>query len=184
VHFDLEMVLVLGSLLTGLVWLLDKFILRGRRESADRHSAATTGHAQTAQVQQNAAYEPWYVEYSKSFFPVLVIVLILRSFIAEPFRIPSGSMMPTLLVGDFILVNKFAYGVRLPVLHNEILKWGDLFNSRQKLALITFSEKIRSVYNKMQGENKDYAKAVVSYLGIIFSRHISYNTLLCWWESH
>ena len=124
-HFDLEMVLVLGSLLTGLVWLLDKFILRGRRESADRHSAATTGHAQTAQVQQNAAYEPWYVEYSKSFFPVLVIVSILRSFIAEPFRIPSGSMMPTLLVGDFILVNKFAYGVRLPVLHNEILKWGD-----------------------------------------------------------
>jgi len=124
-HFDLEMVLVLGSLLTGLVWLLDKFVLRSRRESADRHSVATTGNAQTPQMQLNAAYEPWYVEYSKSFFPVLVIVLILRSFIAEPFRIPSGSMMPTLLVGDFILVNKFAYGVRLPVLHNEILKWGD-----------------------------------------------------------
>jgi len=125
VHFDLEMILVLGSLLTGLVWLLDKFVLRSRRERAGAQSVATTGHAQTSQVQQNAEYEPWYVEYAKSFFPVLVIVLILRSFIAEPFRIPSGSMMPTLLVGDFILVNKFAYGVRLPVLHNRILKRGD-----------------------------------------------------------
>jgi len=125
VHFDLEMILVLGSLLTGLVWLLDKFVLRGRRERVDAQSIATTGHAQTPQMQQNVGYEPWYVEYAKSFFPVLVIVLILRSFIAEPFRIPSGSMMPTLLVGDFILVNKFAYGVRLPVLHTRILKNGD-----------------------------------------------------------
>lgn len=124
-HFDLEMILVLGSLLTGLVWLLDKFVLRGRREAANAQSIATTRHAQTSQKQQNVGYEPWYVEYAKSFFPVLVIVLILRSFIAEPFRIPSGSMMPTLLVGDFILVNKFAYGVRLPVLHNRILKNGD-----------------------------------------------------------
>ena len=124
-HFDLEMILVLGSLLTGLVWLLDKFVLRGRREAANAQSIATTRHAQTPQKQKNVGYEPWYVEYAKSFFPVLVIVLILRSFIAEPFRIPSGSMMPTLLVGDFILVNKFAYGVRLPVLHTKILEWGE-----------------------------------------------------------
>ncbi len=125
-HFDLEMILVLGSLLTGLVWLLDKFVLRNRRERGGSRSVASAAYAKIPQVQKSPEYDdPWYVEYAKSFFPVLVIVLILRSFIAEPFRIPSGSMMPTLLVGDFILVNKFAYGVRLPVLHTRILKQGD-----------------------------------------------------------
>ncbi|NND81493.1 MAG: signal peptidase I [Gammaproteobacteria bacterium] len=65
--------------------------------------------------------EPWYLDYARSFFPVLLIVFLLRGFIAEPFRIPSGSMLPTLKVGDFILVNKYAYGVRLPILHNKVL---------------------------------------------------------------
>lgn len=67
---------------------------------------------------------PVLVEYARSFFPVVFIVLVLRSFLFEPFRIPSGSMMPTLLVGDFILVNKFAYGVRLPVLNTKIIENG------------------------------------------------------------
>ena len=67
---------------------------------------------------------PVIVEYARSFFPVVLLVLILRSFLFEPFRIPSGSMMPTLLVGDFILVNKFAYGVRLPVLNTKIIENG------------------------------------------------------------
>ncbi|RMG59155.1 MAG: signal peptidase I [Gammaproteobacteria bacterium] len=105
---DLELILVIGSAVTGGVWLLDRFLLAPRRQRI-----AGDGEA--------AIPEPWYVEYSKSFFPVLIIVLLLRSFVAEPFRIPSGSMMPTLLVGDFILVNKFAYGLRLPVLHTEIV---------------------------------------------------------------
>ena len=61
------------------------------------------------------------IEYARSFFPVLLLILLFRSFLAEPFRIPSGSMMPTLLVGDFILVNKFAYGLRLPVLNTKIV---------------------------------------------------------------
>ena len=104
---DLELILVIGSAVTGLVWLLDRFLLAPRRRAAAGDEAALP--------------EPWFVEYSKSFFPVLIIVLLLRSFVAEPFRIPSGSMMPTLLVGDFILVNKFAYGLRLPVLHTEIV---------------------------------------------------------------
>ncbi|MEW8029324.1 MAG: signal peptidase I, partial [Candidatus Thiodiazotropha sp.] len=69
--------------------------------------------------------EPLIVEYSRSFFPVIFAVLILRSFLVEPFRIPSGSMMPTLLVGDFILVNKFSYGIRLPVLNKKIIELGD-----------------------------------------------------------
>jgi signal peptidase I len=69
--------------------------------------------------------EPLLVEYARSFFPVVLIVLILRSFLFEPFRIPSGSMMPTLLIGDFILVNKFSYGVRLPVLNNKVIEMGE-----------------------------------------------------------
>jgi len=71
------------------------------------------------------AREPVVVEYARSFFPVILAVLLLRSFLVEPFRIPSGSMMPTLLVGDFILVNKFAYGLRLPVLYTKFLDIGN-----------------------------------------------------------
>jgi signal peptidase I len=73
---------------------------------------------------EEARKEPILVEYSKSFFPVILIVLLLRSFLVEPFRIPSGSMIPTLLVGDFILVNKFSYGVRLPVINTKFLDTG------------------------------------------------------------
>lgn len=69
--------------------------------------------------------EPWWIEYPKSFFPVILIVFFLRSFLVEPFKIPSGSMVPTLVVGDFILVNKFTYGIRLPLLNVKILNIGD-----------------------------------------------------------
>ncbi len=65
--------------------------------------------------------EPWYLDYSRSFLPVLLLVFLIRGFIAEPFKIPSGSMLPTLEIGDFILVNKYKYGLRLPILHTKIL---------------------------------------------------------------
>lgn len=68
---------------------------------------------------------PAVVEYARSFFPVILVVILIRSFVVEPFRIPSGSMIPTLHVGDFILVNKFAYGLRLPILHTKILSVGE-----------------------------------------------------------
>ncbi len=87
--------------LTGAVWALDVAVLRRRRPSAAR--------------------QPWWIEYSASFFPVILAVFILRSFIVEPFKIPSGSMMPTLVIGDFILVNKFTYGIRLPVINRKII---------------------------------------------------------------
>jgi len=106
--FDIELFLVVGSLVSGLVWLTDILFLQKLRSGGE------------PEKENEKAAEPWYVEYSKSFFPVLIIVLVLRSFVAEPFRIPSGSMMPTLLVGDFILVNKFSYGLRLPVLHTRV----------------------------------------------------------------
>jgi signal peptidase I len=70
------------------------------------------------------AKEPWWIEYPKSFFPVILVVFLLRSFLVEPFKIPSGSMLPTLLVGDFILVNKFTYGIRVPILNDKIVEVG------------------------------------------------------------
>lgn len=106
-----EIALVVLTLVTGLVWLLDKLVLA-------KHRAAHQGL-----LDDDA--EPWYVDYSKAFFPVLLAVLILRSFIAEPFRIPSNSMMPTLLTGDFILVNKFAYGLRWPIINKKFVDIGE-----------------------------------------------------------
>ncbi|MDR2196148.1 MAG: signal peptidase I [Gallionellaceae bacterium] len=88
-------------LLTGGIWLLDKFVLRARRTEE--------------------AVAPWWVEYSRSFFPVILAVFALRSFLFEPFKIPSGSMIPTLQVGDYILVNKYTYGIRLPLINKKIV---------------------------------------------------------------
>ena len=109
--FDIELFLVVLSAITGVIWLLDYALWRHQR-------------ARAAQQDGKKIPEPIYVDYARSLFPVFFIVLILRSFLFEPFRIPSQSMMPTLWVGDFILVNKFAYGVRLPVLHTEIYQYG------------------------------------------------------------
>ena len=78
-----------------------------------------------ANEQAKLLKQPWWVEYSVSFFPVILIVFLLRSFLVEPFKIPSSSMVPTLLVGDFILVNKFTYGIRLPVANKKIVPLGD-----------------------------------------------------------
>ncbi len=123
---DLEFVLVLGVLVTGVIWILDKLYWEPSRRKRTEQTMLSSKKVSTSMHKHTSnAKEPWYVEYSKSFFPVLLIVLVLRSFIAEPFRIPSGSMMPTLLVGDFILVNKYAYGIRLPVLKTKIIAIGE-----------------------------------------------------------
>jgi len=106
-----EIALVVLTLFTGLVWLLDKLVFAKRREA--RQGLLDDGK------------EPIVVDYSKAFFPVLAVVLILRSFVAEPFRIPSNSMMPTLLTGDFILVNKFTYGLRLPINNHKVVPVGE-----------------------------------------------------------
>jgi signal peptidase I len=100
--FGIEAALLLATVISGVVWLFDRLILKARRAPGKN--------------------EPLTVEYARSFFPIFLIVLLLRSFLFEPFRIPSGSMMPTLLVGDFILVNKFVYGIRLPVVKTKVLE--------------------------------------------------------------
>ena len=119
-NFDFPALLVGATFFTGLVWAMDAVFLAPSR----RRKAAALVQAGTAEDSEpvfKALKESTWVEYCKSFFPVILAVLLLRSFLVEPFRIPSGSMMPTLLVGDFILVNKFAYGIRLPVLNKKVV---------------------------------------------------------------
>jgi len=110
---DFSLLLVLLTGLTGLIWLVDSLFLKRRR--MDR----------AVQKSIERPRDPVVIEYSRSLFPVLLIVLLFRSFLFEPFKIPSGSMIPTLLVGDFIVVNKFAYGLRLPVVHTKFLPVAD-----------------------------------------------------------
>lgn len=119
-NFDFPALLVGATLFTGLAWAFDAAVLAPRR----RQKAAALvqgGLSRDSEQVAGVLKEPTWIEYCKSFFPVILAVLLLRSFLVEPFRIPSGSMMPTLLVGDFILVNKYAYGIRLPVLHTKIV---------------------------------------------------------------
>jgi len=110
--FDFSFVLVVATLVTGLIWAADHWFLR-------------PGRLQAAAGSAEAAREPVLVEYARSFFPIILIVLVIRSFLFEPFRIPSDSMMPTLLDGDFIFVNKFTYGLRLPVVNTEMVPMGE-----------------------------------------------------------
>jgi signal peptidase I len=143
IHFDFEFLLVTAVLVSGVIWLIDSLLFARKR---NQKSAG------------KAVHEPILVEYAKSFFPVLLAVMLLRSFLYEPFRIPSGSMMPTLLVGDFILVNKYEYGIRLPVTHTEITNGSEL--KRGDVVVFRFPN----------DESLDFIKRVVGLPG----DHISY----------
>jgi signal peptidase I len=113
--FDFSFILVAATVLTGVIWAIDVALFKGQR--------LATGAARG--VPPEEVREPLVVEYARSFFPVILIVLLIRSFLFEPFRIPSDSMMPTLLDGDFIFVNKYAYGLRLPVINSKIVGIGE-----------------------------------------------------------
>ncbi|HEX7769242.1 MAG TPA: signal peptidase I [Dokdonella sp.] len=153
--FDFALLLVVLTGASGVVWLADRLVLapaRKRRAQALETMTALSQEERDARA-RTALQEPVAVEYARSFFPVLLLILLFRSFIAEPFKIPSGSMMPTLLVGDFILVNKFAYGLRLPVLDKKILavgepERGDVF-----------------VFRYPQNPKEDYIKRVIGLPG-------------------
>lgn len=143
IHFDFEFILVAAVLLSGIIWLIDSLLFAAKRKLVDV---------------DKSLHEPLVVEYARSFFPVLLAVMVLRSFLYEPFRIPSGSMMPSLLVGDFILVNKYDYGLRLPVIHNKVTE-GEA-PQRGDVAVFRFPD----------NESLDFIKRVIGLPG----DHISY----------
>jgi signal peptidase I len=130
---DFPLIMFVLLLVTGGIWLLDCFALAGKRASG--------------------VAEPWWVEYAKSFFPVILVVFCIRSFLIEPFKIPSGSMIPTLQVGDFILVNKFTYGIRLPVINQKIVQ----LNNPQRGDVM--------VFRYPEDPTLDYIKRVVGLPG-------------------
>jgi len=101
---DFELILFVVLVITGIIWLVDKLTF--------------------ARTRSDEAKLPMLVDYSKSFFPVILVVFLIRSFLVEPFKIPSGSMLPTLRIGDFILVNKFIYGIRLPIIDEKVIDIG------------------------------------------------------------
>ncbi|MDD2916163.1 MAG: signal peptidase I [Gallionella sp.] len=130
---DFALILFVLLLVTGGVWLLDHFALAAKRGKE--------------------VAEPWWVEYAKSFFPVILIVFFIRSFLVEPFKIPSGSMIPTLQVGDFILVNKFTYGFRLPIIGHKFIQ----MNNPQRGDVM--------VFHYPENSSVDYIKRVVALSG-------------------
>ncbi|MBA3582311.1 MAG: signal peptidase I [Gammaproteobacteria bacterium] len=139
---NFSLVLVVATLLTGITWFVDRYFIAHRRVAA----------------QEKRINEPFVVDISRSFFPVLLIVLVLRSFIVEPFQIPSGSMLPTLEVGDFILVNKFSYGIRLPVVNTKLIA----VNAPARGDIV--------VFKYPENPNIDYIKRIVGLPG----DHIEY----------
>lgn len=165
---NFALILFVLMVVTGVIWCLDVFVLaKQRRSKADaalaeydaRTSKLTADGIKVDSGNQRAAIEqahlrqPTWIEYSGSFFPVIALVFILRSFLWEPFKIPSSSMVPTLLVGDFILVNKYAYGIRLPIINKKVIEIDD----PQRGDVMVFK------YPKDMGQ--DYIKRVIGVPG-------------------
>ncbi|AOK16144.1 S26 family signal peptidase [Burkholderia cepacia] len=165
---NFALILFVLVILTGVAWVLDKLVfLPQRRRAAD--SAIEEFDRQQSRIDKRFADEnavqtrsklrdeklrqPWWLEYTASFFPVILAVFVVRSFVVEPFKIPSGSMVPTLLVGDFILVNKFEYGLRLPVTNTKITQGSPL--SRGDVV----------VFRYPKDESVDYIKRVIGLPG-------------------
>jgi len=112
-HMNFPTILFFLTLGTGFIWAVDALIFSRRRHDRAENEAPDE--------QEAILKEPWMVEMARSFFPIILSVLLLRSLLVEPFRIPSNSMMPTLLTGDVILVNKYKYGIRLPVINQKVI---------------------------------------------------------------
>ncbi|VAW51458.1 Signal peptidase I [hydrothermal vent metagenome] len=150
---DFSFYLFIAVAFTGFVWVIDKLFFEAKRNQVVDNS---TQNHQGIKI-SDSGKEPVIVEYSKSFFPVLLIVFLLRGFIVEPFRIPSGSMLPSLYIGDFILVNKFAYGIRVPVLNKKIIN----LNEPKRGDVV--------VFRYPRDPNLDYIKRVIGLPGDIIA---------------
>lgn len=140
-----SIILVLVTLGSGLIWAVDAMLWAPKRRERLAVAQATEATI-TEEVADKITQEPVVVETARSIFPVITFVLILRSFLYEPFQIPSGSMMPTLLVGDFILVEKFTYGLKDPVWRNQLVDMDD--PKRGDVVVFKFPEDTRIDYIK------------------------------------
>ncbi|MBA2547120.1 MAG: signal peptidase I [Burkholderiaceae bacterium] len=135
---NFALILFVLTVFTGVLWVADKLVFRKQRLArasrllADfdaRNRAALDRHEPIVEQERKSlddgtVRQPVWLEYTASFFPVILVVFLLRSFLFEPFRIPSGSMVPTLEIGDLILVNKYEYGIRLPVINKKVVELG------------------------------------------------------------
>ena len=135
---NFALILFILTVITGIFWIFERtvFLPQRRRKAEEAASAFEAANREALgrgdaavgedlrRLKATALRQPWWLEYTAGLFPVILIVFLLRSFLFEPFRIPSGSMLPTLHIGDFILVNKYDYGIRLPVLNTKVLEVG------------------------------------------------------------
>ncbi|MBU9677727.1 signal peptidase I [Burkholderia multivorans] len=165
---NFALILFVLVIVTGVAWVLDKLVFLPRRRKAaeaaveefdrqqsriDKRFADENAVQTRSKLRDEKLRQPWWLEYTASFFPVILAVFVVRSFIVEPFKIPSGSMVPTLLVGDLILVNKFEYGLRMPITNTKITQGSPL--ARGDVV----------VFRYPKDESVDYIKRVIGLPG-------------------